>query len=57
MVDDKGNTNLITSPFLPKVLFQSGNKKFHVFQFICKFPFPCSFSSLHLGYRPNFVPF
>lgn len=45
MVDAKGNTNLITRPFLPTV-FQSGNKKFPVFHFSCKFPFPCSFSSL-----------
>lgn len=52
MIDAKGNTN----PFHPMV-FQSGNEKFHVFQFICKFPFPCSFSGLSLRYRPNFVPF
>lgn len=55
MLDAKGNTNLLTSPFHPTV-YQSGNK-FHVLQFICRFHFPCSFSSLHLGYRPNFVPY
>lgn len=56
MVAAEGNTNLFTSPFLPAV-FRSCNKNFHVFQFIFKFPFPCSFSSLHLGHRLNFVPF